>query len=601
MVMKRTKAIWLAACLLMGASMRAFAEGESCSNPITITKDFQRQVSGAGEIWYVANTFDLPLAIDYYPTLESQEAPTLYLDFGCTPGEYKDEILCSLFCKSKQGHIPMPHQETLSPSYDKEGKLRYHVEMGEFYRDMLLRQGIDYNVQVFVRAVFHGSGNIGISPDPLSTCMDGVKFMHLGDTVRVKAQDDQRYVVVPYVQWQQDSIRYIWKGDKRVTLAVMGKRCDFDPLDNSDENMLQYKRLQPGDTLKMTSDDIKRYLDDKTKEKDGGLFYAKFYSDAEGVMKIERVPAAPPDGEAILLQYDKDTEVRANGMDDLYAIPSSWNQATLFTTPTSKAFHMYVGTTSSFTEETAIASYQFDKIPNGQQLGLLESEMQVLQAQTTGKYLYLRFQCAQATTIRPTLWAPSDCVSNTERIHLNEEVTIAARSKVHYRLFYSDFQDGDMTIEWKCESDNDCPFFLGDSCIKASTDDPHVFYNDKIGRDSKIVLTKADVASWASHVDGDGFLFARFNPNKKGTITFTTTSSGETDPTYPRTTIHVSCLNGEDGIRIEVRQAQTIVIRDSNGNELWRQDMVPDEQQTVNLPHGNYVLYGEKEQIALWL
>lgn len=585
---------------MIGASMRAFAEGESCSNPITITKDFQRPVPGAGEIWYVANTFDLPLAIDYYPTLESQEAPTLYLDFGCTPGEYKDEILCSLFCKSKQGHIPMPHQETLSPSYDANGKLRYHVEMGEFYRDMLLRQGIDYNVQVFVRAVFHGSGNIGISPDPLSTCMDGVKFMHLGDTVRVKAQDDQRYVVVPYVQWQQDSIRYIWKGDKRVTLAVMGKRCDFDPLDNSDENMLQYKRLQPGDTLKMTSDDIKRYLDDKTKEKDGGLYYAKFYSEAEGVMKIERVPAAPPDGGAILLQYDKDTEVRANGMDDLYAIPSTWKQATLFTTPTSNVFRMYVGITSSFTEETAIASYQFDKISNGHQLGLVESEMQSLQAQAKGKYLYLRFQCTQATTVRPTLWAPSDCVTQAERIKLNEDVAIAARSKVHYRLYYTDVQGGDMTIEWKCQN-GDCPFFLGDSCIKANTDDPHVFYNDNIGKNEQKTFSKAEVASWASHVDGDGYLYARFNPNKAGTIIITTTASGETDPSYPRTTIHVSCVDGEEGIRIQVSMEQTVVIRDSDGQELWHQDMTPGEPQTVNLPHGTYVLFGENEQITLWL
>lgn len=598
--MKRKKAILLATCLVIGAGMRVFAEGESCANPIQITKDFQRTVSGAGVVWYVANTFDLPLAVDYYPASESQEAPTLELDFGCTPGVYDDPILCSLFCNTNPGYIVLPYSETPSPSYDKDGKLRYHVEMGEFYRDMLLRQGIDYNVEVYVKATFHGKGSIGISPDPFSTCMNGVKFMHLGDTVRVKPQDAQRYVVVPYVQWQYDSIRYIWNGEKKVTLAVMGKNCDFDPLDNADENMLQYKRLNPGDTLKMRAEDIRRYLNDATKQKDGGLYYAKFYSDAAGVIKIERVPAAPPDGGAILLQYDKDTEVRANGMDDLYAIPSSWKQATLFTTPASKAFHMYVGTTSSFTEGTAIASYQFDKIPNGHQLGLLESEMQTLQAQTTGKYLYLRFQCSQTTTIRPTLWAPSDCMSQAERLKLNEDITIAARSKVHYRLYYTDIQGGDLTISWQCQT-GACPFFLGDSCIKADENDSHVFYTGKISKNNKIEFTQSEVASWAGHVDGDGYLYARFNPNGKGTITFTTTSSGETDPTYPRTTIHVSCLDGEDGIRIEVRQAQTIVIRDSNGNELWRQDMVPDEQQTVNLPHGNYVLYGEKEQIALWL
>ena len=283
--------------------MRVIAAGESCSDPIQITKDFNYSIPSAGSVWFVANTFDLPLAIDFYPTNPSDKGPVLELDFSCTSGKYDDPILCSLFCSSNSAYIALPYTETPSPSYDKEGKLRYHVEMGEFYRDLLLEQGIDYNVQVFVKATFFGGGTIGISPDPFSTCMDGAKFMHLGDTVQVKAQDTERYVIVPYVQWQNDSIRYIWKGDERVTLAVMGKNCDFNPLDNADENMLQWKRIQPGDTLKMTSEDIKHYLDDKTKQKDGGMYYAKFYSNSAGVMKIERVPMTPPDGGATLLTY----------------------------------------------------------------------------------------------------------------------------------------------------------------------------------------------------------------------------------------------------------------------------------------------------------
>ena len=598
--MRFFKTCMLAACLLMGVSMRAFADGESCSRPITITKDFQLTVSEEGEIWFVANTFDLPLAFDYYPTLESQKAPELDLDFGCTPGTYGDSILCSLFCWTNPGYLELPHHEELSSSYDKDGNLRYHVEMGLFYRDLLLKQGIDYNVKVYIKATFHGSGHIGISPDPFSTCMDGVKFIHLGDTVRVKAEDAIRHVIVPYVQWQNDSIRYIWTGEKQVILAIMGKNCDFDPLDNADENMLQWRRMQPGETLKMTSDDIKHYLDDNTKQKDGGMYYAKFYSTSAGVMKIERVPLTPPEGGAILLSYGKDADIRANGIDDLYAIPSSWNQATLFSTPTNNIFRMYVGTSTSFTPETAIADYQFDKLPNGHQLALLENDMAALQKQAVGKYLYLRFQCTQATTVRPTLWAPSECVTTSERIKLSAPMSIAARSKANFRLLYADVQGGDMTIEWKCQT-GACPFFIGDSCITPDENDPHVFYTGKISKNNKVEIAATEIESWRQRVDGDGYLFALFNPNNKGTITITTTAPGETDPDYPRTTINVVCAD-ETGKNLTVRVsvAQYITIENEGGVvEKW--DAIPDEPRFISLDAGSYRLRGESEELTIYV
>ena len=597
--MRFFKTCMLAACLLMGVSMRAFAEGESCSNPITITKDFQRPVPGAGEIWYVANTFDLPLAIDFYPTPESQEGPKLDLDFGCTPGTYKDSILCSLFCWDQSSYTALPHHEEPSPSYDNDGKLRYHVEMGEFYRDLLLQQGIDYNVKVYIKATFFGSGNIGISPDPFSTCMDRAKFIHLGDTVCVKAEDAIRHVIVPYVQWQNDSIRYVWSGEKPVTLAVMGKNCDFDPLDNFTYDMLQFKKLGPGETLKMTSDEIKRYLNNPAYPKDAGMYYAKFYSTAEGVMKIERVPMTPPEGGAILLSYGKDTEIRANGIDDLYAIPSSWNQATLFSTPTNNIFRMYVGTTTSFTPETAIADYQFDKLSDGHQLALTEKDMTDLQNQAVGKYLYLRFQCTQATTIRPTLWAPSECATSSERIKLKEPTDIAARSKENFRLLYADIQDGDMSIEWKTQATGACPFYLGDSCITPDENDPHVFYTGEISKNNNVEIKAEVIESWKQFVDGDGYIYALFNPKNKGKITITTTAPAETDPDYPHTTINVVCAD-ESGknILVSVSVKQHLMVMDDNGVvEEW--DAFPDKTEAISLGSGMYLLRGESEELTI--
>ena len=601
-------------CLLITAFLMLFASGtpvcvlaqgsgKSCADPIQITKDFSYTIQSSGSVWFVANTFDLPLAIDYYPANESAQGPTLELDFSCTPGKYADPILCSLFCSSNSAYIALPHTENPSADYDKDGKLRYHVEMGEFYRDLLLQQGIDYNVQVFIKATFYSSGSIGISPDPFSTCMDGAKFMHLGDTVRVKPQDTERHVIVPYVQWQYDSIRYVWSGDERVTLAVMGKNCDFDPLDNSDENMLQWKHIQPGDTLKMTSADIKHYLEDNTKKKDGGLYYAKFYSNSAGVMKIERVPMTPPEGGATLLTYGKETKIQANAFNDLYAIPNTWTTATLFSTPTDFIFKMYVGTAPDFTKETSIASYQFDKLPHGHRLGLLEDAMKALWAQSGGRYLYLRFECAQTTTVLPTLWAPSECVMKADLVTPAEPVSISAKSTANHRLLYSDWQGGDMTIKWKCQT-GACPFYVGDSCIRATEEDPHVFYNSRISKNNSVTISASDIASWASHVDEDGYLYAVFNPNNKGTITITTTAPEETDPpivepVIPHATIAVSCADGDPHmLLVTVSVPQTLTVT-ADGTTVEQWAATPAEPHTLTLSAGQYTLTGTKEEILL--
>ena len=149
--------------------MHTYAKpGDSCSDPILLEQDYSETITRAGEKWYIANTFDLPLAIDFYPTYPNDPAPEMYLDFGCTPGVYDDPILCSLFCSSNSAYIALPHHETPPASYDENNRKYYHVALGEFYRDMLLSQGIDYNVQVYVKVQFSGPGILSMAADPFN-------------------------------------------------------------------------------------------------------------------------------------------------------------------------------------------------------------------------------------------------------------------------------------------------------------------------------------------------------------------------------------------------------------------------------------------------
>ena len=75
----------------LSAPMRAQV-GKSCSNPIVLGPNYSETIYAAGSTWYIANTFDLPMAIDFYPTNPNSAAPELELDFSCTPGVYEDSI-----------------------------------------------------------------------------------------------------------------------------------------------------------------------------------------------------------------------------------------------------------------------------------------------------------------------------------------------------------------------------------------------------------------------------------------------------------------------------------------------------------------------------
>ena len=506
-------------------------DGESCANPIVLGPNYSERILSAGTVWYIANTFDLPMAIDFYPANPSSAAPILELDFGCTPGVYDDPILCSLFCKSNSAYISMPHTETPSKSYDDQGKVYYHVAFGEFYRDMLLRQGIDYNIPVYIKVTYSSGGSLQMEPDAFNNCMDGPKFMHLGDTVEVKAKDKDRHVIVPYVQWQYDSIRYVWSGTTPCTLAI-GHKCGFDPTDAEDGMIMDGGVIQPGGQFKVSSALLMQYVSDqKNYPNDAGMYFAKFYSEAPGVMKIEKIPAPAPQASATLLQYGQETDIPRNDTTALYAIPDSWVKAMQFSTPTDHVFKMYVGATPDFYTKDAVATYQFDRTDNGHVLSLMASEMTSLWSHKVAgtHYLYLRFECSQNTVVLPTLWTPSDCMSKAKRIEPGVQFDVAAKSNVNYSLYYADWKGGDMSVAWT-NTQTTCPFYIADTCNVPNSEISPVFFADKAPKKGSVTVPMATVDSWASKVDPDGYLYIRFYSQGKGKITVTTSAPEEEDP-----------------------------------------------------------------------
>jgi hypothetical protein len=570
------------------------ATGSSCYDAIPLGKDYTETINGPKTVWYVAKTFDLPVKVCFTPVNIDLPAPDVEMDFTCIPGVYEDSILCSLFCKNNTTGVTfdMPHKPVLVL---EDGA--YCISMGKRYRDLLLQAGISYNVEVYVKVTFKSAGTLSMVPDTeFADCMDGGKFMQLGDTVNVLPQDKDRHVILPYVQWSKDSIRYIWQGTAPVSVAI-ANTCGIDPIDKTDERIVDRIEMMPGDTVSYTAAQIKYYAEFENAQ--AGMYYGKFYSNGTGVLKVERIPVAPPDGGAILLEYGKTVSINA---DDTQLFALSKDTVSLrFDSPTDYILRMYVGATADFTPETALATYQYAVYEGGHTLMLTADELAALWAKTSGKYLYVRFATNAATTVTPDIWYPSECAKKWNNLPQgNLSIKRIASERVYYKIVYSEWKGGDITI--KDTKGSVVDVYVEDTCGFA-TSDTHL-YNGNIKRRGTLTIPAATVNTWTEHVDDEGNLYILFDPSENTTITISSTAPEEQDPEppLPSTTIHVACISESNAnIQISVSAAQQLTITNATGMVVQQWNATTAEPQKIMLNAGTYTLKGANEQITIVL
>lgn len=609
--MKRIRYILLCACALIGTCAQAYAQnpGAACRTAIPMGKDYCAQVRNGQTVWYSAWTFDLPLTVTFAPESKTDPAPEVEMDFTCTPGYYQDSILCSLFCKTSGGSgldFGLPHKPSLSSKTLDDGTFVYYLSLGKKYRDLLLRVGISYNVEVFVKVTYKCNGQISLAPDDLFTnCVDNAKFMQFGDTVDVKASDKQRHVIVPYVQWQEDTIVYRWKGTAPLTMSV-ANTCDFDPTDNTDGNIIQYvANIQPGDSVKVSATRIYNWVHNDLFPNEAGMYFAKFYSAEPGTITIVKAPQAPPRANATLLRFDKTYPLNAHDS-SVFAIPTSWNDTkinTKFTTPTDHIFRMTIATDPDFSETHTLKTYQFEKAESGRWQGIVGKNMADFWKKTTEQFLYIRFDCSEATTVTPAKWYMSDCYEKTASYAVNagDAVTVTRGSSTVYRFSYPQWAGGDMTISFALSAA--CEVYLADTCAinRTKADAPYwLVYKDTVKSTKPLTIPASKIASWADRLDEEGCFYGLFYTTANSTnrkLTFTTNAPEETDPTYPASTIAVAC----DGTKVVVMvsQPQTIEVYDESSVKKAEWNAEPGTPHELVLPVGKYTLVGEKEKIEI--
>ena len=536
------KKIFFALFVVLFATSMMAQTGLTCEDAIPVDSTYRGTVDGPCELWYTATTYDLPLHVYFSPdNLNSELSPEVMVDLTCVPGVYDDPKVDSLLTMVSDFGVDFP-VELWCDKVIRDGKVEWDLSINQSYRDQLAEFGITYNVQAYVKVKFYESGTIRLTPDTAFTsCMDNAHYILLDDSIDVLAEDTDRSFIVPYSDWQNDSIRFVWTGEQPAQVFLATTNCDFTP-DANNAYVWNHFEVVAETPYKLYSSEMKEAIKN---QQGGGVFYGKIVSTTPGKLVVEKIPMNKPKGDAVLMQYDQAIHVGANDP-TLYCFPRTW-AATQFIASASAATSVYFSNHPDFTTSTedanVLAAYEFDKEDSQRALYLSNTEVKSLTDNVIDDYVYVRFQAAAATTITPSAWLASRCVVNSVLIHPNKTFTVANNSNTIYRFKYDDFAGYGFVLKW-ANTLTDLPTYVADTCtFGLTTGDLHVIEYANIRKGKQWTVEPETYSAWASRVDAEGYLYVRFDSKRAGNVTFVCEKPVELEPVY--TTISETLCYGE--------------------------------------------------------
>ena len=500
--------------------------GLTCNDPIPVDKSYTAHVNADDELWYTASTWDLPLHVYFSPDVDNSTwSPEVQIDFTCNYGDYShDHKLDSVLNIWKMMGLTLP-VEFMCDKVVRDGKVEWDLSIDERYRDQLTEYGLTHDIQAFVKVYFPDAGEIRLTPDPtFQDCMENGHYAKLSDTIDIAANDSNKMIVLPYSEWKDEEVRFVWVGEQPARVWVAEDECRFTPTDASIYIRAKYD-LDANTNKVLTPADMQSAIDNWI---GAGVFYGKVLSNAPGKLVIERIPLGEIQGDAILLKHNESVALQAND-NRVFCFPKTW-KSTEFLANTQYLMAMHVSNTPEFEvgDANVISKYAFSKDGNKRELQLTTGDIAALGASATDDYLYVRFVSNKATTLTPSLWNISSCVANTILIQSGE--VFENNSDYVYRMAYDEWAGYGFIVAWTQRGNlgvhvsSDCGFLL--------TDPQKIQIITVPAKGSKQV-TESEVANWLTGVDANGFVYVRLQTTRKGEVTFTSAKPAETDPEGP--------------------------------------------------------------------
>ena len=542
-------------------------DGLTCETAIPVNQSYQGTIDAPGIYYYTAWTYDLPLTCYFYPT---SEVDSLYLDidFTCTPGVYDDPNIKELLDETMGWGVKVPMRfDDFIKEVDEYGRLRYSLSVSHVYRDLMGNFGISYDVQAIVKVKTTAAGEIRMEPDlAFRTCVESSQWLNLPDTISVSMLSVNDTYVLPLSDWQNDSVRFIWKGQNAPIQMWIAEDCDFELKLTGENAALKCYEIRPdagnGENIfVMTRQDIIDLIDFAN---NGGVLYMRAITTEDADLIVEKQPIQGPMADAIRLEFNKPAAVQANNVQQVYYFPATWKQRDLLlSSEKNTAITAYFYGDVNLTQPLCV--YDFSTIDNETYLGISVKELSDLLKNYKEEYVFVVFNAKQNTTITPSKWEVCPCVQTTSRVDLGDTVALKVRTTVSYRVDYNTWSKNNVTIKWSAK--NKMKLAVADTCagFTLADNDPHVlqyklYENSSSKQLDSIVITGETIRTWADRVDKDGFLYLRCNANVAGSLII----SYELDPTVQPNEPTSSCvensilINGGDQLTLNLDSAFTI-------------------------------------------
>ena len=526
------KQLFLTIFMMICVATLVAQSGTSCYDAIPIDKDYQATIDGRCTMWYTASTYDLPITVRFIPASGSGIfTPDIAIDLTCTPGVYDDPMIDSLI-RLADSKISFPYELAFEP----EGN-EYVLSIAKTYRDNLAEFGVTYPVQAYVKVNFYEAGIATLNPDKhFSNCINNATYVNLGDTFDIMPSDPNRVFVFPYTDWKNDSIRFVWEGEGTAQVYVAVQECDFTPSITDPYCITSFDMAEEA-PFKMYSEEINATIDENG---NGGLYYAKVITQSAGKLIVEKIPETIIVDNSLLLEYGQTISVSTIS-DKVYRFPITW-QATEFLTNIPDSVAMYMSTIYNFqadpNDPNVFATYHFDVLQGKRFYQFSTLEMDGVTSRALDGFVYVQFVAQKPTQLTVNQWNASDCAKNSRLIRPNKRFTVN-KSNI-YRLRYNDFVGYDMKISWT--GTKKLTASIAEDCELSN-----VIYSVDIAARKSVTIAVADLETWASRVDNEGFVYLKFTSSSTGNLTFSTDKPEDITPVVPTSPCVASSIELKSG------------------------------------------------------
>lgn len=513
---------------IIGIFTCAYTYAQSfCSQVQPVGTYYEDTIESPGTYYFSAETFDLPMDV-MFTSLDPNcsEAPQLWADLTCTPGYYSDPNIRDLVKDTIKYGISVP-MSIKCQTDTIDGHYVHHLKLGKSYRNKLKLVGVDYSVPAYVKVVLPCAGVAHMEQDTSSqACINEARSIGLQDETRVLAHDSLTTYLLQYKEWltQADSVLFHWEGPDSVIVWIGTNDCEFYP---DALHAWDFYEIGPYGDFHLSRKTMENALKDKTDTT--GYFFAKIFSNEEGYFSTR--PLVPETKGATLLQYDTPQRVKS-AAPVFYCFPKEWTGVE-WVAETRRAVTMYLHTSP---ELAPVDSFYFDLRDTTIRRELVWSkpEMTMLRSYASGSLLFVRFDCSGDFKFTPhALSGTNTCVNNAIRIRSGVPYT-CVKGNI-YSLYYADWKDYTMEIEWEAPASNILQqLFIADTCTfelnwnLASTKKRCVYYKKTPRGGYSGTIDSADIAGWEPRVTQDGYFYVRMTAG--GTITFTNNRPAPQDP-----------------------------------------------------------------------